>query len=102
MLTTEVKAVAQRIGEFFLQRNEGNYEKTRKQLETMRIQEILCPEPQKITIKTSRPGLLIGRRGTVIDALTKHLDLHVHIEEITECLYDYLVPNDYSSFDDGF
>lgn len=95
MLTTEVKEIAQRIGQFFLERNSYDYNKTARFLESMRITEILVRD-KEITIKLSRPGLIIGRKGTVIDALSKYLNMHVRIEEVQQHLYDFLVPHDYS------
>ena len=57
----------------------------------MRITDIELGYDDAIVIHTSRPGVLIGKRGTNIDALIKFLGVEVRIVESDNWL-DYLVP----------
>jgi ribosomal protein S3 len=50
------------------------------------------PHSASITITTERPGILIGKRGTNIDALEKFLGTKVKIIEDQDPLYHYLIP----------
>lgn len=95
MLDATVRDVAQRIGLFYLQKNNGDYVKTEKDLTDLRIAKIEVNE-KGVIVTTARPGLLIGKRGTNIDALAKHLKSEVRIIEDMDSIYDSLVPHKYT------
>lgn len=95
MLTQEIKDIAMQIGQFFLNRNNGDYVKTEKQITDMRINNISLSTDGKLVIELSRPGLLIGRKGIQITDLTNYMGRPIHIVETMEHVYDYLVPRPY-------
>ena len=97
--------VCKKIGQFFLERNNGDYEKTNEQIRNLGIQDIEIG----IVIKTSRPGYLIGKRGQQIIDLQKLLGKKIKIEEensiedlifVSEPDLDYL--DDYFVDEDGY
>lgn len=97
--------VCKKIGQFFLERNNGDYEKTNEQIRNLGIQDIEIG----IVIKTSRPGYLIGKRGQQIIDLQKLLGTKIKIEEensiedlifVSEPDLDYL--DDYFVDEDGY
>lgn len=98
MLPQPTIDAAREIGRFYLDKFQGNYEKAAEELLNVRITKVEI-QGDKLCITASRVGLLIGRRGQNIDALSKWIEdkLHmkVHIYEDTDCLYDYLIPTNY-------
>lgn len=75
-----LQGIAARIGLYFLEQNKEDYNKTRefiRDLDILDIQE----DGEKISISTSRPGLLIGRKGKNIDGLTELFGKKIHIIE---------------------
>jgi ribosomal protein S3 len=48
--------------------------------------------PNSVSITTARPGLLIGKRGINIDALTHYLGTKVKIIEEKDPLSSWLIP----------
>jgi ribosomal protein S3 len=66
--------LAEQIGQFYLQRNNGDYEKTADEISKLRIAEIIPIGITMAVIKTSRVGLMIGKRGEDI----KHLEAFVN------------------------
>jgi len=92
------KEIFTKIRHFFLERNKGNYEEAAKTVESLGITRIEI-SLNKMRICLRRPGLLIGKKGECIDALSKYLKddtLQILIEE--DELVDYLTPVDYSDF----
>lgn len=73
----EVIEICEKIGQFFLKRNNGDYEKTNEQISRLGIQDIEA----QLVIKTSRPGCLIGGRGQQITDLEEFLGMKIKIEE---------------------
>ena len=96
-LSEEVKEAAAAIGAFYLQKNNGDYIATEKEITAMRISKIEVIK-KAIHITVARPGLLIGKRGTNIDALETFLDTKIHIIEELDPLYNYLIPDDYQEY----
>lgn len=85
-----------KIGFFFLDLQDGNYKETERFLRSMQISQVKL-EGEKVIISLRRPGLLIGKKGTTVERLSKHLGMDIHIEEDSEeYLYDYLIPQDWS------
>jgi ribosomal protein S3 len=97
MLSEEVKGMAAAIGAYYLQKNNGDYVATEKEITSMRISAIAVdstlPHSKVVSITTERPGLLIGKRGTNIDALEKFLGHKVKVIEDRDPLYNYLIPD---------
>ena len=92
MITEDIKDVASKIGFYYLQKNNNDYKKTYQELESLRIQQILVLDSSTITIILSRPGLLIGVRGTNLDNLEKFINKSIYIVEARETILDYLMP----------
>ena len=67
-ITTEVKNIGYDIGEYYLSKNDNDYRKTEKEIESIKISGITV-NGKEVHIYTSRPGLLIGPKGKNIDAL---------------------------------
>lgn len=93
----DVIEIAQKIGEFFLRKNEFDYSAAENEIWKLRINNISFDYMHtSITIETSRPGMLIGRRGEQIEQLSKFLGVKVKITETRQHILDYLVPCDFS------
>jgi hypothetical protein len=92
MIPDNVKEVASLIGEFYLRKNDGDYDETADEIDALRIKEIVL-EGNVVHIHTLRPGLLIGRRGTNIDALVKFLERDVKVHEVQDDILNWLIPN---------
>ncbi len=101
----ETQAIAAEIGNFFLENNNHDYEKTEKQILGIgitKLEVVGCSKDgeqwYEATITTNRPGLLIGRRGTTVDALIKYLrerhgeKFQLTIKEDEDNLHYHLVP----------
>ena len=93
MIPHEVKTVALAIGQFYLQKNKGDYNATAKEITDIHISKIEVTN-KGISITTACPGRLIGSRGLNIDALSKFLKKDIHIVEEMDPLISYLIPND--------
>lgn len=98
MLTDAVKKVAAKIGQFYLIKNNGDYEATAKEIDSLRISKIEVEE-DKVVIVSPRVGLLIGKRATNIERLAKFLEVEVKLLEDMDNLYDYLVPRPYNEWE---
>ena len=90
-ISDKQREIAAMIGEFYRRKNNGDFLACQKELESLRITDIELGYDDAIVIHTSRPGVLIGKRGTNIDALIKFLGVEVRIVESDNWL-DYLVP----------
>lgn len=98
MYSNEIKEIAADIGQFFLDKNKGDYLKTKHEIENMRVNSISIDD-NKVIIELSRPGLLIGWRGEQIHSLIKHLERDVRIVETPNHIEDYLIPYHYNDED---
>lgn len=83
--------VMRKIGQFYLQKNNGDYVATEKELKSLNIVSVKCVENVEVWIECSRPGKIIGVRGTNIDKLEQFLGIKVKVRE-TDSVYDDLVP----------
>lgn len=90
-LSEEVKDVAEKIGLFYLKKNNGNFSAAEDEIINLQIVEIEVNESE-IIITASRVGLLIGRRGENLDALVAHLQKKVKLREEENCLLRHLIP----------
>jgi ribosomal protein S3 len=98
MISEQMKDIATKIGLFILQEQKGDYNAACEEVTRLRIHKLEL-EGDRLTIETSRPGLLIGKRGQRIDALKAYLGLALHIVERTEDITDYIYPYDPSEYD---
>ena len=87
---TSSQEIAMKIGQYYLKKNNYDFQATAVELEKLRITDIAF-SGDKVTISTSRPGLLIGLRGRTIEALTEYLGVKIHLIESSHWL-DWLVP----------
>lgn len=95
MLSEEVRDFARKIGQFYLQKLEGDYTLATQAVVDLQISKLEVRESDgSLAITTARPGLLIGVRGKNIDALTKYLGVHVKIIEEPDPLIHYLIPHE--------
>ncbi len=85
----EIKHIAQQIGQFILTENHGDYKAANDFITKLRINRLELVGG-KLVIETSRPGLLIGKRGEQIEKLQAYLNLPLHIEETREHVTDYM------------
>jgi ribosomal protein S3 len=82
------------IGEFYLDKNKGDYKKTNEEIADLRITKIDY-NFRTLSITIGRPGLIIGRRGENIDKLKEYLskqiigsfELKIIEDMIIPCLY---------------
>lgn len=91
MLTQEVRDIAQKIGQFYLQKYDNDYQLAEQELIRLQITKIEV-EPEMVRITLARPGILIGRRGINIENLTKFLGVKVFIIEDQDPIYSWLIP----------
>lgn len=98
-ISDEMQTIAAKLGYFFLQEKEGDYAKACDEITRLRINDLRL-EDGKLVIETSRPGLLIGRRGERITNLQKHMDMPLHIEETKQHIIDYIYPFEPEPIDD--
>ena len=92
MITKNSRELAARIGQYYLAKNNGDYDKTRSDIELLKITEVLSVGSDIAVIKTGRPSMLIGKRGDNIDQLSAYLGKRIYIYENPECIEDYLIP----------
>jgi len=97
MIPDKVKEAARNIGAFYLQKNHGDFKAAELEILKLQISSISVddklPNSVSIAITTGRPGLLIGKRGENIDALTKFLGTQVKVIEDRDPLSSYLIPD---------
>ena len=109
--TSKEKEVISQIGRFFLERNLKKsdnetkvhqvYLQTRKEIQILGITRIVLTSDNEIEIHLDRPGLLIGKKGEQIDALSEYLNKKYGINKIQireDNLFMYLIPNDWSGY----
>lgn len=99
MKLTKIQQVIKSIGEFYLQKHNGDARKANKEIDDLRITKIEFYKNQylnieledRITITTMRPGFLIGAKGINIENLSKYIGKNIHIVEEIDLgfLYSY-------------
>jgi len=97
----ENRAIAQWIGNYYLDKNYNNYKKTAEDIRILGITQI---EHKKdtIIITLQRCGILIGRRGENIDALQKFLATKTKYTKLDikeDKIISWLIPYDYSDYE---
>jgi hypothetical protein len=98
MLSNEVIEVAKSIGEFYLQKNNHDYEKTSKEILKLRITKLELIE-DKVIITTCRPGMLIGKKCENVEALSVHLGKNIKIIEAIDDITDWIIPHEPDPYD---
>ena len=108
MLSDKVRNLATGIGNFYLLKNEGDYARTERELLALGITKLEFldhnekGEPEdSLHITLNRPGLLIGRKGSNVDALTADLKVKIIVHEDTDSLLSALIPYDPFFDEDG-
>lgn len=91
------KEIFRRIGEFFLELSNNDYELAKNTIKDLGITKINVLS-ETIVISLSRPGLLIGKRGVQINSLTNYLKGYGiyginRIEMIEDDLFHFLIPH---------
>lgn len=104
MALSEIRQVIKSIGDFYLQKNNGDVKKANEEIDNLRFTKIeflkLPLEPfesvgrtneDHVVITTMQPGFLIGKRGENVNLLEKHIGKKIHIEEELDLglLYHY-------------
>lgn len=82
--------VCEKIGQFYLQKHNGNYNKAAIEIAKLGITGILVSN-KRIIIQLYRPGLLIGVRGENVENLQEFLGINLHIEEESLPKWDDLI-----------
>jgi len=97
----EVIEVAQKIGQFYLEKNGGDYVKVEDELRLLDITNIEVTEEvcksckckgRVISITLTRVGLFIGKRGENIDKIGEMLGCKVKVIEEMDSIYNHLIP----------
>ncbi len=96
MLPHPVREACKTIGEFYLQKNKGNYPLAADEIIKLHITKVAINE-NRLCITAGRVGILIGRRGENITNLTnfiqERLQMEVRIFEDEDGLIDCLIPH---------
>jgi predicted RNA-binding protein Jag len=76
----EAQETAYKISDFYLTKHRGNYTDAIDDIDKLRISNIEVIDGV-VSIHTPRPGLLIGRKGENINALSAFLGVQIKICE---------------------
>ncbi len=90
---TPLQDIAQKIGEFFLEQSGKDYEVAEETIRNIWISKIELVDGV-VVITAVRVGLLIGKRGETIDALTKYLGLNMKVKIVEDALLGWIMPAD--------
>lgn len=88
----EVREIAESIGTFYLNKHKGDYEKASEEVVNLQVNNIVVLPDGSVEIYTARPGMLIGKLGKNVDALTKHLGKQIKIKEVPWSITDLILP----------
>lgn len=91
-ISEQIKEIANLIGDFYLNKNKGDYQKAAKEIYELQITDLCRLVDNIVVITTGRPGLLIGKKGDNIFALIDWLKRPIKIQEAEDSLLDYLIP----------
>ena len=86
------KEIAQCIGGYYLIKNQGAYKKAMEEITELGITQVDVIK-NKISIRLTRPGLLIGRRGANIDNLRIFLETQLKRGITIEIIEDRVISN---------
>jgi hypothetical protein len=95
--TKEEENIGYKINYFYCEKHKGNIEAAAKEVRSLKIKEIEI-KGDTVEISLARPGLLIGRRGKNINALSEVLGMKT---SVVECFHweDIIVPLEYDPAD---
>lgn len=100
IMDNKVLLVADKIAEFYLEKNKMDYDKAIREIQDLQIRKIEvkdgeCKEchqtVEDVHITLGRIGKLIGDRGSNIDKLTQYINMRVKIFEAVDDITDYMV-----------
>lgn len=86
----EVCAAADKMGQFYLEKNGGNYDAAADEIMRLQFTDLQVTD-SSIIISTARPGRLIGVKGKNIEALEKALGIKIKIVE-SQSINDLITP----------
>lgn len=92
-MNEQAKDIAVGIGQFYLAKNNNDYNATDKELASLDITNIVVATTGEVVISTGRPGLLIGKRGLNQDNLAAYLKRPVIIVEVDSVIGNMLPPH---------
>jgi hypothetical protein len=99
MTDPKLHEVATKLGQFYLNKNGGDYAKATDEIYRLHIKSIVIAEDDAVIITAGRLGLLIGKRGTNIDAISKFFNGRVFkLIEDTESILDLVIPRKLDDF----
>ena len=88
--TPNTVEVCKKIGQFYLNKNEGNYENAATEILRLGFTSVIAT-PDVVVVELCRPGLFIGKRGENVDKLSAFLGKKIHIIE-AESITDFIIP----------
>jgi hypothetical protein len=91
MLSERVQEIAKQIGQFYLKKHSGDYAAAEKEIRSLDIQRIV-DTTTLVVVELTRPGILIGLKGSNIIALEDFLGKKIHIIEAMDSLLNHLIP----------
>lgn len=89
----EQKDIAHKIGQFYLIKNNYNYEVAAEQIIVCGITDLQVVE-EEVEIHCTKPGLLLGKKCLNLLALADHLGLPIKIIE-SNSIVDFIIPDCY-------
>lgn len=102
IFTPEQRWIAKKIGEFYLDKNNGDHEKANEEISRVRFNHVEFLNDNRVLLEVSRPGILIGKRGENIEKLQEFLGHKLYIKETVEHIMDHMyvypVEDDYDAF----
>lgn len=98
MLSEQIKNIAEEIGYFYLLKNNNDYSATADELIALRLNKIEVKNDM-VFLETSRPGLIIGKRGENFKQLEDYLKETIsfstlYVVESKDDLLYYLIPQE--------
>lgn len=92
-MDTATKNICQKIGQFYLNKCNGDHKAAQSELCHLIITDVSIPtDGNLVIIKAVRVGMLIGKRGSNIDALEKFLKVPIKVIEEQESVYNWILP----------
>lgn len=98
MIDPKLHEAATKLGQFYLNKNGGDYAKATDELYRLHIKEVAVADDGTVTLTVGRIGLLIGKRGTNIDALSKFFGHPIRCVEDTNSILDIVIPRPLEDF----
>lgn len=94
--------ILRNIGDFFLEESGGDYNKANQEITKCNITQVKYNH-NILTIRTTRPGLIIGWKGERIDKLIsflkQRLNKNIKLKLVEEQLLNYIEPINPASYE---